>query len=310
MHGTPGGDRQRVHPDIRLDRHVGLGGAADLGGPGHVRLAQVAVRAHEVELGTIGIEQADRALDDVLQEIVGRADRREPGGQLAQGALGVGPPGDLGPRPGELVDEAGVADRDRGLAGEAPRQGDLVVAERVLAARVDADDADGAARVDERRRDHRPDAHPPDERVRALRMDERVVGQVVAGDEDVAGRRSLARRCPRPARARGAQELPALVVGQPGVVGPLDPAGRRVHEVQEGAVGVEQAHRDVDGGAEDRGRVVERGEGRPHRAQRALDLHPPGEVGLGPASRSMRSAVPIAARHGRPGPGRGRCPAR
>ena len=48
----------------------------------------------------------------------------------------------------------------------------VVLAERVGPARVDADDPDRPAGVDERRRDHRADAQPPDELVRALGVDE------------------------------------------------------------------------------------------------------------------------------------------
>ena len=118
-HRVPGGDRERVHAHVRLDRHVEPGQAGDLGRACDVRLAHEPVRAHEVELGPVGIEQADGALDDVREEVLGRPDRRQAGGELAKRALGIGPVGDLGLRAGELVDEPGVADGDRGLAREA-----------------------------------------------------------------------------------------------------------------------------------------------------------------------------------------------
>ena len=97
-HGAPGGDGQRVHPDVRLDGHVGLGARRAISGvPGHVRLAQEAVRAHEVELGTIGVEQADGALDDVLEQVV-RARGSSSAGRPARAACARRRPGGR-PRP-------------------------------------------------------------------------------------------------------------------------------------------------------------------------------------------------------------------
>ena len=57
--------------------------------------------------------------DDVLEEVAGLADRGDPGGDLAQAALRVGPPGDLLAGAAQLLDQPGVLDRDRGLVRRA-----------------------------------------------------------------------------------------------------------------------------------------------------------------------------------------------
>ena len=79
----------------------------------------------------LGVEQPGGLVDDVLEELRRVADRGDPGRDLAERPLRVGPAAELGPRSVELLDEPGVRHRDRGLAGERLDQAGVVLAERV-----------------------------------------------------------------------------------------------------------------------------------------------------------------------------------
>ena len=141
----------------------------------------------QVDPGAVGLEQAGRLVDDLLEDLVGLEDGRHAGRDLAQRPLGVGPPGDLRPGSLERLDQPGVGDGDRGLVGQRAEQGRAGGIERVRAVAVDGDRADRHVAVDERRRDDRPDAGLANERVALGCVLEPVVLEIGAGPFDPAG---------------------------------------------------------------------------------------------------------------------------
>ena len=93
-------------------------------------------------LDAFGAEQAGGLVDDVLEKLRGVADRRDPGGDLAQSPLGVGLPAELVPRAVKLLDEPGVRHRDCRLPGERLDDPGIVRTERVALAAVDGQRAE------------------------------------------------------------------------------------------------------------------------------------------------------------------------
>ena len=111
----------------RLGLRVGRAGDDDRDEIGPVLAEPGQVRA-------VGAEQAPGLLDDPVEDDVGLAEGGDPGGDVAQGPLGVGPPGDGRLRLLELLDQAGVGDGDGRLVGQ-PAEDRLVdVVERVAVA--------------------------------------------------------------------------------------------------------------------------------------------------------------------------------
>ena len=111
----------------------------------------------------------------------------------------------------ELLVEAGVGHRDRGLAGEHLEQLGVGRVERVAGLRVDGERADRALLADERGAHDRADPVLANVAIRRLRVDEGVVDEVVAGEDDLALAHRAAGdalfrgdRRSRPARARSA----------------------------------------------------------------------------------------------------------
>ena len=102
-------------PDARLATRPGLG---------HARVAE------QVDHRAGRPEQPDRRVDDRLEDLVLVVRRADPAGDLAQRPLGIGGPGKLAARARELLDQPGVGDRDRGLAGERPDEAAVGVGER------------------------------------------------------------------------------------------------------------------------------------------------------------------------------------
>ena len=95
------------------------------------------------------------------EDHVGLAQGGDPRGDVAQGALRVGAPGDGGLGSLELVDQPGVGDGDRGLVGQ-PAEDRLVdLVEGVPLAAVDLDRAERALVADDRRDDEVADAGRP-----------------------------------------------------------------------------------------------------------------------------------------------------
>ena len=87
--------------------------------PGVVDRDQDVLLAVElVDHRAVGTEQAAGLVDDALEQVAGLPDRGDPGGDLAQRPFRLGSPLDDRPRSGQFLDEACIADRDRGLGGE------------------------------------------------------------------------------------------------------------------------------------------------------------------------------------------------
>ena len=91
-------------------------------------------RVEEVDHRARRAEQPGGLVDDVLEQLGRVLDRHHPPRDLAQRALRVGGPLEGALRGGEAVDEAGVGERDRGLAGQRVEQPERVLPERVAVA--------------------------------------------------------------------------------------------------------------------------------------------------------------------------------
>ena len=91
------------------------------------RRPRAGVALEHVDPGGVGVEQAARLVDGLLEDRVGVADRGDVGGDLADGPFGVGAARDLLARPAQLLDEPGVLDRDDGLVGERLHQRRVLV---------------------------------------------------------------------------------------------------------------------------------------------------------------------------------------
>ena len=186
----------------RLDRCALL-----VGQPGVVgRDEHAGIRVVLVDDRAVGAQQPERLVDDALEEVAGLADRGDPGGDLAQRLLGLGASLDDRARAGELVDEAGVPDRDRRLGRE--RGQDLAVGLVVGGhlARHDRQRPERRGVAGQRQRvagqrhgDDRADAGVGHERVRAVVVDEPVVGRGSRRCGPGAARRRPCRRRPGPA---------------------------------------------------------------------------------------------------------------
>ena len=163
------GDGDAGRPDADRDRQLGdlLGGerrrrrrsrtsSAGRSPSGSMRSRTDAVGADE-PLGRV---------DDLLEERARVADRGDLGGDLAERLLGVGAAGELGRGPVELLDEAGVLDRDRGLVGERLIRRASSRRPRPRSTGVDRERAeDPAGLVAQRRRQDRVEAGVLDELV-------------------------------------------------------------------------------------------------------------------------------------------------
>ena len=151
--GEPGDSLTRLEASglgpVGDDRH----GLARRVGPAQaVRLGVVLV-----DPGAVRFEQPGRLVDDPLEDLGRVQDGRHAGCDLAQRPLGIGAPGDLGPGALQLLDQAGVRDRDGRLVGEGRQQAGVLGIEGVGPVRVGVDDAEHLVAMDQRRGDHRPD---------------------------------------------------------------------------------------------------------------------------------------------------------
>ena len=141
-------------------------------------------------------EQALRLLDDPVEDDLGLAQGGDPGGDVAQRPLRVGPPGDGRLRALELLDEPGVGDGDGRLVGEAAEDRGVDVVEGVPLAPVDLDRPERALVADDRRDDEVADAGRPGQLVGRVEVLE-LAGEVVAGRDDPTARPSPGRTGPR-----------------------------------------------------------------------------------------------------------------
>ena len=241
--GLAGRDRLAGRAVAERSSLVVDGGAADdAAGTGEVGEPDPAGgRHHEIDPDALGAEEAGGLVDDVLEEVRRIADRGDPGGDLAEGPLRVGLPAELLPRLVQLLDEAGVRHRDRGLAGERLDDPRVDLTERVGLAGVDGQRPERPAVADERNRDDGSDLVAADVGVRRRGVLEAVVVEVVAGED----RATLADGLARDPLARlglagpGDRAEPGAPAGQR-VVGPVEAATRLVEDVDAGAVGTEE----------------------------------------------------------------------
>ena len=249
----------------------------------------------EVDDGARRAEQAGRLVHDVLEQLRRVLDRHEPARDLAQRALRVGGVLERRLRGREAVDEAGVRERDRGLAGERVEQPDRVVAERVPVAVARLEHPEQAVLADDGRRDHRVQADLLDALVALLVVLEPVVDHVVAG----RGRAAKADGEPREADGRlvgGRVEHGRVGERAAFRVGPEQRALHGLDEVESDALGVEEACGLVDDPVEQAARVAaEDREPAADLAQRPLLLRTPRE-GL-PRPAELLDEASAAERH-------------
>jgi hypothetical protein len=266
-------------------------------------------RVEQVEDHPVGPDQAPGLGNDVLEDLGGLAQDRDPGGDLAQRLLRLRAASERLARTVELVDEAGRADRDGGLVGDGLEEGAVRLAPRVGAAAEDGQRPDRAGFDGQRRRHDGMQPGAADVLVGARAVREAGVVDVVA----------------RPERATGDDRLAGdpLVESLLGVVGPLLVAGldrsRRVGPAQEAEVGIDQVDarpvgakqagslvdpeledgREVGGGADPGGDLAQ------GTARRRPDRPVRGSTHRAPRSGAHCSST---RRRGRRGPGPGRSP--
>ena len=216
----------------------------------------------------------DHALQAVGDDVehAGRLERGQQAAvDLEQPSLRVGLASQRRRLLAQLLVEAGVRDRDRGLAGEHLEQLGIGVVECVTRLRVDGERADGALLADERGAHHRANAVLADVSVRRLGVDEGVVDEVVAGEDDLALADRAARHPLLGGDGRFARRaLDGQVDGRV-AEGPMKPAALD-HQLDPSAVGVEQAHRLVERALQHVAGVVDGGDARGDRAEGALGL--------------------------------------
>ena len=106
----------------------------------------------------IAPEQAARLVDDPIEDDVGFAEGGDPGGDVAQGSLGVGASGEGGLRAFELLDQTGIGDGDGGLVGKTAEDRGVDVVEGVAVPAVDLDRPERAVVADDRGDDEIADA--------------------------------------------------------------------------------------------------------------------------------------------------------
>jgi hypothetical protein len=300
-HGPAGRDRLARRPVLERPAVLVDGGPADdVAGARDMGEADPAGRGDdEVDPGAGRAEEPGGLVDDVLEQVGRVADRGDPGGDLAECPLGVGLPAGRGPGAIQLLDEAGVRHRDRGLAGERLDDVRVVLVERILLRRVDGQRAERPAIPEEGNRDDRPDRVLPDVLVGCFGMLEAVVVQVVAGED----RSQLADRptgdpLPRLGLAASGDGPEARPPAGRGVVRPVEAAGGLVEDVDPGSVCAEQPRRLVDRPLEDLLGVAEGDDPAADLAQRALRIRPAldvrpraaellDEVGVGHRRRGM-----------------------
>ena len=234
-----------------------------------------AVLAHPRQVGPVRAEQPARLLDDAGEDLAGVAERRDPGGDVAQRALPLRPRLEGGLRPLQLLDEAGVRHRDRGLVGEDAEEVGVGGRELARAVGEDGQRAERAALRDERGDRQRPQ---PDRRgplVLVGRVLEPGVVVVVGGEQ----RRPLGERAADDVLAdeRVAPAEPPLLV-DPGVVAPLDRAGDGVEQVDDRAVRVEQAGGLLDDVLEKVAGLADRGDPGGDLAEALLGLGAAGDL--------------------------------
>ena len=75
-------------------------------------------RVDEVDLGPLGVEQPGGLVEDPLEQRLGVPDGGDPGGDVTQCPLCVGPICGLFARHAECLDEPGVGEGDAGLPGQ------------------------------------------------------------------------------------------------------------------------------------------------------------------------------------------------
>ena len=185
----------------------------------------------------------------------------DPPADLAQRAFGFCAALDLRAGRAELDDEVGVGHRGGGVVGEGTDERDFLVAERIGPARERAHRPERPPAADERGDEEGVDVEVADEPVGVGEVDERGIGRVVTGHDDLALGDGAAEHADAQVDPQRADPLTAAIVGDAGVGREAEDAGVLVEEVGHRAVGAEQARRLVDRAVEDRRRVERRGLG-------------------------------------------------
>ncbi len=229
------------------------------------------VALEHVDPGGVGVEQAKRLVDGLLEDRLGVAQGRDVGGDLAQRSLGVGLAAEFCPRAIKLLDEPGVRHRDGRLSGQRLDDPGVVRAERIRLAGVHGQGPERALTADERHGDDRPDGVLADVLVRRGRMLEPIVVEVVAGEDgpqfpdgptgDPLAGLGLAAPADRPETGPPSRRR---------VVGPVESAARLVEDVDPGSIGSKQPGGLVDGPLENFLRVTEGDDPPADLAQRAF----------------------------------------
>ena len=232
----------------------------------------------QLEQGSVGAQQAGRLPDHVLEEVAGLADRGDPRGDLAQCLLVRSAPFDDRLGALELLHQAGVDERDRGLTRQTGEQLGVDLAVHVRRPGHDRDHADGSILAGERRGEDRADARLLDEARDPVGRLEAIVGRVVGRDE----RPLLGEREPRHALARlqSARDRPVgdVLHRFAGRVAPAQDPQLVVVQVDPRAVRLEEPCRLVDDPLEHLAGIEDRGDARVDLAQGPLRVGAPRDL--------------------------------
>ena len=213
-----------------------------------VRSAQLSDgRVDEVDPRAFGVHQAGRLLDAQLENGRQVGGRTDPGRDLPQRPLDVGPGRDLVAGRVERLDEPGVGHRRRRVVGEGLHQADVGLAEGVVARRERSERSEHLVGGDERRDDHRTDPDVTDHPIGVLGVSEGLVGEIVAGQDDRTHLDSAPEHPHADGQVDRAHPVAAALAPDPGVVREAEMPGGRIDEVDHRPVGLEQAGRLVDG---------------------------------------------------------------
>ena len=246
--------------------------------------AEVAGLADELDAAAVGIEEPHGLVEGALQDVTRLPNGGDAGRDRSQRALRLD-------AALELLVQARVAEHDGRLARQRAEELAVGRVEGVATGRVGADGTDRPLLADERRAHLGliPEARDPV--VGARGVLEGGVGEVVAGPRHAGARRSLVPAMPCPmltvtSSASGrlgpdAQDIPE--------VGELLGAGADL--VDHHVVGVEQALRLVDRPVEHRRRVAQGRDRGGDLAERALGLHPVGELVRGDLGLGVETGV-------------------
>ena len=162
-------------------------GRATVGGLATSNRSSAVAGIEQVEERGIGAGEPARLVHDQLEDRARLPDRRQPGGDLAQGLLRLGTLGQGLARLTERIDQPRIGDRDRRLGSERGEDLRVAIVERVACLGDHVQRPEGAGLAQERRREDRVHARRVHIRVDVVVMREPRVLDIAARVLRLAG---------------------------------------------------------------------------------------------------------------------------